>query len=526
MRLVHHCLLDAAQRFSEKPAIISDQRELTYAELVGRINGLSARLADAGLKKGERVLILLADKVDFIVASYAVIARGGIAVPVPGGTLFPTLEQIARDCSPFIIITSSKDLAKYPFLPDRVRCSFLFLETSGKKVQTLRSSRNFFSEKDATYTGKDFQEAKNIREDDGALILPTSTTAAERKNVLLSHRNLIQATQDINEFMRIDSNIREFVGIPLGGPSGLRRTCCVLFVGGTVVVNYGMLNPLAVVQGVLEHHCDAISSVPSGLSFFFGRLEPSLREIGPQIRFIELGGSSMPLDHKIKLLGIFSNARICMHYGLREAPCITMIEFRNEQRKLHTVGRPPRNVAILICRDSGETLGQMQLGEVRVRGDHVAVGYWKNDELSTQSYMEGRWFKTGDYGFIDEEGYLHLLGRKDEIINVAGAQISILEVEEKIREMYPGEEFFVIGVPDPADVVGQIPVLCYNAKDGKTITPSDLSRALSGHLDENKIPRVVYRIDHLPKTHDIKVMRRELRQKIVAGIVHEVDQTD
>jgi acyl-CoA synthetase (AMP-forming)/AMP-acid ligase II len=111
------------------------------------------------------------------------------------------------------------------------------------------------------------------------------------------------------------------------------------------------------------------------------------------------------------------------------------------------------------------------------------------------------------------------------MINTSGLKISPLEVEKKIREVYPDTEVCVVGVPDPRGAVGEILVLCYKARDGKTISPSDLSRTLSTSLDRNKIPRIVYRISDLPKAENTKVMRRELRQKIIAGSVHQLQQT-
>ena len=168
----------------------------------------------------------------------------------------------------------------------------------------------------------------------------------------------------------------------------------------------------------------------------------------------------------------------------------------------------------------------MQMGEILVRGDHIAARYWQNEAANMQRYTEDNWFKTGDYGFLDEEGCPHLLGRKDEMINMDGVMISSLEVEGRIREAYLESEICVVGVPDPAGIVGEIPVLCYVGKNGGIITPSDLSRALSARLDRNQIPRIVYRIESLPITENGKVSRRELRKKIIAGSVHKFEPTE
>lgn len=523
MRLVHHCLIEAGRRFPEKTAIVCDDRKLSYGEFLRRVSALSTMLREAGLNRGDRALILLGDKVNFLVASYAVIARGAIAVPVIEGSAPVTIEQIAGDCTPHVLITSPRDLVDSPLLRHRLSCTFCFVEDSLTGAAKRGFSKVIVFDKETKHEGIGFQDPADFGEDNGALIFYTSGAAGKKEGVLLSHRNLIQAALNINEFMGIDSDICEFVASSLAHSPGFARSLCVFFVGGTVVVNNGSLNPMSLVQSVLRDKCDAISSVTSGFAMFFGRLESILQSIGHQIKYIELGSAPMPLDHQIKLLEIFPKARICMHYGLAEASHSTFIDLRKEQRKLHTAGRPSPNVAISISDDQGQRLGEMQLGEILVRGAHVAVGYWRNDEAHMQRFTSDNWFKTGDYGFIDGEGYLHLLGRKDEMISMSGLKISPLEVEERIREAYPNCEICVVGVPDPEGILGEIPVLCYAAKDGKTISPSGLSQVLSTRLDGNKIPRVVYRVESLPRTENARMLRSELRKKIIAGNVHKME---
>jgi acyl-CoA synthetase (AMP-forming)/AMP-acid ligase II len=526
MRLVHHYLIEAAQKCAERAAIVSDERMLSYAGFVEKMSALSVLLADAGVRKGDRALILLRDKADFLMACYAVFACEAIAVPLPEDVSSSAVDQITKDCTPLILITSLRDLAEFPLLHDKLNCSVCLIENSRRVVSPRGISQVFVFDKESKYRGANHRESPNTSEDTGALILYTSGTTGRKEGALLSHRNLIQGALNVNALIGRSSNIREFVAIPLVHSFGFSRSVCIFLLGGTIAVNNGTLNPMGLVQTVLNHGCDAISALPSGFAMFFGRLEFLLKRVSEQIRLVELASVSMPLDHQMKLLDIFPNARICMHYGAVEASSNTFIELGKEQRKLHTVGRPSPNVAIAIGDDQGKKLGPLQIGEILVRGDHVATQYWQNQAATMKRFTLDNWFKTGDYGFLDEEGYLHLLGRKDEMINMDGIMISSLEVEDRIREAYPDSEICVVGVPDPAGIVGEIPVLCYAAKNSGTITPSDLSRVLSARLDRNQIPRIVYRVDSLPRTEDGKVSRRELRKKIIAGSVHKVEPVE
>jgi long-chain acyl-CoA synthetase len=522
VRLVQHYLIEAAQRFPEKTALICDKRRLSYVELIERMQGLSAMLADSGVQKGDRVLILLDDKTDFLLACYAVMCRGAIAVPLPEGITFPSVDKIISNCAPWTIITGRRVLARFPMLRDKFGFKLFSIEHTSEDVQAPAVTNMVVLCPDKMSHSGNHEGSVSLREDDGAMILFTSG-ASGKKGILLSHRNLISASLSSNEFMGIDPSIQEFVGVPFAHSFGLGRSRSIHFAGGTMVVNNGLFDPIGLVQSVLRNQCDAISAVPSGFAALFGRLESLLRRIGPQIRFIELGSAFMPLDHKLKLLDIFPNARVCMHYGLAEASQSTFLDFRREQRKLHTVGRAARGVSLLVSNDHGASVGQMEMGEVLIRGDHVGICYWNNDQLNSHSFTTDGWFRTGDYGFLDQDGYLHLLGRKDEMINMGGTKISPLEVEERIHEIYPDCEICVVGVPDPDGIVGEIPVLCYVSDGRVRITAAELSRVLALRLDRNKIPRVVYRVEHLPRMDNDKVSRRDVRKKIIVGDIHKLE---
>ena len=136
-----------------------------------------------------------------------------------------------------------------------------------------------------------------------------------------------------------------------------------------------------------------------------------------------------------------------------------------------------------------------EVGEIWIRSAQVMLGYWNMPEETEKAVTPDGWFRTGDYGYLDDDGYLHIAGRNDDMITMNGMKFSPLEIEERIREFFPGYEFCVVGISDPAGVLGQIPVFCYAARNGDVITASELSRLLSDKIDRNKIPRVVYRVD-------------------------------
>jgi long-chain acyl-CoA synthetase len=244
---------------------------------------------------------------------------------------------------------------------------------------------------------------------------------------------------------------------------------------------------------------------------FDAKHEALLRRAGPNLRTIELGSAFLSASDKRRLLELFPNARICMHYGLTEASRSTFLEFRSEAAKLDTVGRPSPNVTIQICDPDGRALPPGEHGEIFVSGGHVTAGYWNDVERTRAHLTADRAFRTGDHGYFDADGYVCLLGRKDELINCGGVKISPLELEAKIAEARPTLEFCVVGIPDPAGIAGEVPVVAVAGAPQPTLTLAALTAELAQKVEKNKLPREVIFIDRIPRTENGKPIRRELR---------------
>ena len=510
-RLVHETLFQTAEQYPRNMAVICDGQATTYAELISEIKPLSEMLVDGGLVSGDRVAVLLADKKDFLVACYAVMAAGGIAVPVHEGCAPDTVEEIARDCEPRFLVAGTSDLDQFPDLAGKLRTSLVCFRNG----RSATGKESYLVSDERIFAGNGSTKTKDGHADNGAMILYTSGTSGKRKGVCLTHRNLMQASVNINAFMNIDGPVTEFVSVPLTHSFGFGRARCVFLVGGTLVFSNGMLNPVTMTHVIRENECDAISAVPSGIAMFFGRFEHLLSQIGGRIRFMEFGSAPMPKEHKLKLVEMFPSARICMHFGLTEASRSTFIEFHSERHKLETVGRASPNVELSILDPVGVSQAAGENGEIAVRGKHVTNSYWDNPELTEERISRDGWLRTGDFGFLDEDGYLHLRGRKDDMINMGGIKISPLEIEEPLRTVLPSVELCVVGYPDPQGIAGEIPVLCYETSGDRKIQQSELMDLLSTRVDRFKIPRLAVPLHRLPKTNNQKIKRQEVRQLVM-----------
>lgn len=506
-RLTHEILFENAGRAPRNVALVSDGLILTYDELATSVRQLSMLLGDGGLKKGQRVVILLADKKDLIVAIYGVMAAGGVAVPLHEGCALLTVKKAVEDCGARFMIAGSSDLEAMTNIRSQVNTSFILMRNGhggrhGKHSSYVVSDERFVLEGMGS-------TPRTIRPSDGAVILFTSGTTGKRRGVYLTHENLFQSSANINEFMGIDSTVVEFVSPPLTHSFGFGRIRSLFLAGGTAVVTNKPLSPTVMSREILENECDALSAVPSTMAGFLGGFEHLLVRFGRQMRFAEFGSEAMPLEHKRRLLAALPHARLCMHYGLTEASRSTFIEFHHEVSKLDTAGKPSPNVELSILDPSGN-LGSRGSGEIVVRGRHVAAAYWNDDSLTRERFLSDGWFRTGDFGFMDGDGYLHLLERDDAMITIDGIKISPLEIEEPIRKLFPSVELCVVGYPDPKGAAGEIPVLCYEKDNPGTIVEDELAALLGSRMDKFKIPRLAVPVDALPKTMNRKLKRQEL----------------
>jgi len=493
--LIHH-----AESTPGKPALIVDGAEISYRSLLARSAAIARHLREDRVARGARVLYCTPDKLTFAAAFLGITGSGRVAVPLPDGASSGTVQELAvRSEATVVLMSDERD------------------PPSGVPVLSISD----LAEEPAPFEQLLGELSDSPPADDeAALLLFTSGTTSRKKGVLLSQGNLISATRHINKAMGIDADIREYAAIPLHHSFGLGRLRCVLRVGGTLVVNNGMFEAAKLLHAIGQLQINALSSVPAGIALLMGTHEAHLARIGGAIRVVEIGSAAMPAAHKQKLLELLPNARLFMHYGLTEASRSTIMELRADRAHWDTVGTPAPGVTVSVIDEHDKKLGPNQEGEIVVRGGHVMQGYFRDPELSRSAFCTYG-FRTGDLGFLDDSGRLHLRGRKGEMINYGGIKISPLEVEAKLHSVLPGLEFALLGVGDPAGVAGEIPVLAYVASE-EPPTREWLLERCADVLDRHELPRAIVRVDEIPTTQNGKVMRHALAKSIEPALGQEL----
>lgn len=248
--------------------------------------------------------------------------------------------------------------------------------------------------------------------------------------------------------------------------------------------------------------------VPASWAYMLKMSGEKISQFADQLKYIEIGSAFMPLENKQKLMSLLPHTHICMHYGLTEASRSAFISFHDDTDHLMSAGKPSPNTEIAVFSEQGERLGMNEDGEICVKGNHVCSGYWGLPEEEFQKDFFGGYFRTGDWGHIDDEGYIHLISRKKEIINVGGKKVSPIEVEEVLNEMEGIKESACVGVHD--DVLGEVvKAFCVCSKE---VDFDEVKKLMTKKLEGYKIPACFETIESLPKTQNGKLQRLALKQ--------------
>jgi long-chain acyl-CoA synthetase len=247
--------------------------------------------------------------------------------------------------------------------------------------------------------------------------------------------------------------------------------------------------------------------VPASWAYILRMSGERLGQFANQLNYIEIGSAFMPLENKRKLMELLPNTRICMHYGLTEASRSAFISFHDEKEHLNSAGKASPNTVISVFSEDGNRVAQNVDGEICISGKHVCSDYWGISRTDFKKDFFGDFFRTGDWGHIDEDGYVFLVSRKKEIINVGGKKVSPIEVEEQLNAIDGIVESACVGVHD--DVLGEVvKAFCVCSK------PVDfelVKKVLFKKIETYKIPVFFETMETLPKTQNGKIQRLLLK---------------
>ncbi len=477
----HSLLLDAIIANSVKPdkeAIIMGPRAVTYVQLVDNIRRAAGLLNQLGLRKGDKIILSAHKEIEYIYLYFASHILGVVNVIVDSESNEERLRYIERKVAPSYCFGYQAPSVK----------SYLFGELNLADTEPLA------------------QSDEPITADDIAEILFTTGTTGAPKGVCLSYSEIYASAQNINGYIGNQADDVELLGLPICHSFGLGRIRCTLIKGATIVILPSFANVRQYLKAFEQYKITGFGVVPAAWAYIRKMSGTRIAKYADRIRYIEIGSAAMPLETKKELLALFPDTRICMHYGLTEASRNCFIELHDSEH-LASIGKPVCDkVDVRIFDKNGELLPEGEVGELCVKGNMVLSGYL--DEADNRDAFYGDYFRTGDCGYMDADGYLYLIGREKELINVGGKKVSPMEVEDAIISLGVGD-CVCVPMKDARGIIGE-QVFCYVLKGSTTLSFEEIAQKLSAILELYKRPVAYAWIDEIPMTASGKKQRLQV----------------
>ncbi len=479
--------LKSAKAYPNKIAVKFKGISYSYEQLIQRAYALTSYFHSIGLKKGDRLGILMSNRSEHIELDVAVSFFGLIKVPL-NYRLHPEEHEYQIKDSGMVLLIGETDLL------NKLNTALPTI-TVGEEYEIIIQK----------YYGQIYEN--EVNEDDLMAIMYTSGTTGNPKGVMLSHRNMVSGAISLSIACEVDFN--DTIGHVAPLTHGANFLSHVAWLFGLTQVVYDKFEPHLFIQHLEEDQISIIFLVPTMVNLMVQheQFDPAKLKT---IKSINMAGSPIAaakLQEALNKIG----TKFVETYGQVEAPMCISIMPRNElQNRLDSCGRIGPFVDVKIIDDEGNELPAGEVGEIIAKGPLVMQGYWNNDK-ATQDTLKDGWLHTGDLGKLDNNGYLYIVDRKKEVIISGGVNIYPREVEEVLNKHPFVKETCVIGVPD--EKWGES-VIAYIVPNGRgEVQSEELIELCKNHLASFKKPKEIYIVESLPKSSYGKILKRELVKK-------------
>ena len=490
MKQVRDILRQTVERFSDKPALIFKGNAISFRQLEEQVLKLANVLKEQGISKGDKVAIYLPNCPEYACSYLASFYLGAVAVPLDYMLKEDEITSCLSHSEAKVLIALEK--------------SGLALETIKKSIPTLKIIIN---PKPTSGVGLGLPQVE-IRESDPSLIMYTSGTTGRPKGILLNYKHLEGSPEAMKHFVDLTEKDIKLAAIPfshIGGFIYLQN--CIHF--GITVVIMDRFNPFEFLQNIQQYKVTCFHIVPPMYNAILTLKEIERFDLS-SLRWVVVFGAPSSPEILQRFHQYCPNAKFLNGWGMTETcPPNTVTPLNSDN--IASIGKPAPNCEIKIIDDNDHELPMGQIGEIAIKGWIVMDGYYKDPD-ATSEVMKNGWLHTGDLGRFDSEGFLYIMGRKKEMIKVAGQLVYAPEVEAAFYKNEVVAEVAVIGVPDKMKGE-EIKAFVVLKKDVKA-TPEDLRYFIREHLANFKVPRFIDVVESLPKNRTGKIDKNVLKEMI------------
>jgi malonyl-CoA/methylmalonyl-CoA synthetase len=473
-----------------------DGKQYDYQDLINLTSSIVSTMSNAGISKNDRIIFQVKKSPEAIFLYLACIKLGAIAVPLNNAYTASELSYFLDDIEPGMVVCDpASPIIKENLLQTSGNTILLTLDAHGKG--TLFSNTNNISR---------FVQTADVVGDDIACILYTSGTTGKPKGAMITHENLSSNALAIHQSWGFNGNDILLHALPIFHVHGLFVALNCVLLSGTAMILLAEFNIDDIIKFLPR------VTVLMGVPTFYTRLlaHPGLDNKTLKNIRLFISGSAPLLSEVSDDFFTKTRHRILERYGMTETIMIASNPL-NEERIPGTVGQALPNISVRITAEDDKILEIGSTGNIQVSGPNVFKGYWRNPEKSQKEFTKDGFFKTGDVGFLDANGYLTIVGRSKDLIISGGYNVYPKEIENIINALDGMNESAVIGVPHPDFGEGVIAVIVKEKND--KFDESDLKNILKKELATYKVPKRIFNVSELPFNVMGKVQKNSLREK-------------
>ncbi len=491
------CISVNADLYPHKIAIIHNDKKITYSDLHNSILKLAGYLISLGVERGNRVVILLKNSLEFVISFFAIAEVGAIAVPLNVRYKEKELTDYLRDSKPTVIIASKEIL----FLLEEIisvinnkECSIIGVPDGKDKS---------FSYIHLTNESFPFNENINLLPDNDVLCQYSSGSTGKPKRIIRTHFNLVSEAENFCRTVNMTSTDKILCVVPLFHAHGLGNCMLASIYSGAPLIILEDFNRQRVLKTIQEERITVFPGVP----FMFSILaDTPLREeiILSSLRLCFSAGAPLPhstFEKFYEKYGVF----VRQLYGSTETGSISINLDEKISKTAESVGLPMRNVDVKIFGDKHEILQSNEIGNIGIKSSAMINSYSGLEEINRESFQDGYFF-PGDEGKKDNSGNIYLSGRKTLFINTGGNKVDPSEIETLIDKHPKVKEVVVVGIKSyyGEDTIKAVVVPSYQCDEGEIV------EFCKGKIADFKIPRIVEFRKEIPKSPLGKVLRKYL----------------
>jgi acyl-CoA synthetase (AMP-forming)/AMP-acid ligase II len=491
-------------------------KRYTFSQIDERSNRLANALANLGVNKEDRVAILQVNCNQYLESCYATTKVGGIFVPLNFRAKQDELAYMLNNAEASVLLVGDRYVDMVNALGPQLPLVKHYISIDSKRENML-----YYDELLSTSSPQEI--ASKIDDEDVTMLMYTAGTTGRPKGVPLTHNsfsvyvleNVDPASPEIEE--------KNLLTVPLYHVAGIQALLAAIY-GGRTLIMMRQFEVKEWMETVQRERANRAMLVPTMLKRVIDDPDFSQYDLS-SLRVITYGAAPMPFEVIKKAIEVMPGVRFINAFGQTETAStittlgpedhiITGTEEEKEKklkRLASSIGRAMSDVEIKIIDEGGKELPRGEAGEIVARGPRVMSGYWKDAEKTKDAFTAEGWLRSGDTGYMDEEGYIYLAGRADDLIIRGGENISPEEVENALYSHPAIEEAAVIGIPDPD--WGQQPRAIVVLKEGKSATAEEIIEHCHASLSSFKRPRSVVFVDELPRNPMGKVFKRVLREQ-------------